>query len=84
MAEMQIDSGIDIKRIKVYFEEELALRKESENVYLMDGCKIILESRPNKNAFLKMPRTLVRFIGEEEVCQQQQHLFRMRFLSAGG
>lgn len=84
VVELQIDSGIELKRIKTYFKEEMKLVEKEENVYFMDNCKIILENMPNKHGLLKLPRTLVRFVGEEEICKQQQHLFRMRFLSAGG
>lgn len=84
MVELQINSGIELKRIKDYFESELVLKQETENIYLLEGCKIILEVLPNQIGLLKLPRTLVRFIGEDEICRQQQENFRMRFLSAGG
>lgn len=84
MVELQINSGVEYGRIKDYFERELNYLNEEENVYLREGCKIILEMTPKQIGLLKLPRTLVRFIGEEDICQQEQANFRMRFLSAGG
>ena len=84
MVELQINSGIEPQRIKDYFEIELALLQDETGAYIMENCQITLEEAANPMGMLKLPRTLIRFVGAKEVCEQQQHLFRMRFLSAGG
>ena len=84
MAELRIDSGIERYRITAYLEEELHLQKEQEGVYCIPGCTITLETKVNSHAVLRIPRTLVTFSGEEEICRTMQYQFRLRFLSAGG
>lgn len=84
MTVLQINSGIDYKRIIAYLEDELRLFRDDAGGYLADGCVIQLEPLDSSDNVLKIQRTLVTFSGEEEACRMQQKQFRMRFLSAGG
>ena len=84
MAERQINSGIEQKRIVAYLEEELGIVPQMDGRYILPGCVITLESLKEEHSILQIPRTLVTFSGEEEVCEQWQKQFRLRFLSAGG
>lgn len=84
MITLQINSGMARQRIVAYLEEELQLSAVQEGVYAAKGCTITLEPLIQPDAALKIPRTLVSFIGEAEACRQYQQQFRLHFLSAGG
>ena len=80
---LQINSGIERARILQWLEQELGVTAVQRNVYMLDGCTIILQPLP-PGVLPNIPRTLVIFSGEDDACQKYQQQFRLRFLSAGG
>ena len=84
MAERQINSGIERKRIVAYLEVELGIIPQMDGRYILPGCVITLKSLEEEHSILQIPRTLVTFTGEAEACAEWQKQFRLRFLSAGG
>ena len=86
MVQLEINSGIAPQRILQWLLDDAgaAIDDTAENRYRLPGCEIILEAIPQEQWTLGLPRTLVRFCGEQEACETWQHRFRMNFLSAGG
>ncbi len=85
---MELDCGIQLKRIVSWLNGELACAREDDAwVFEADGgaCHITaceLESR--RLGVVELDRTLVTIEGDEPTVEAFMHLFTLRFMSAGG
>ncbi|MBQ9042433.1 MAG: hypothetical protein IJ111_06420 [Eggerthellaceae bacterium] len=85
---MELDCGIQRKRIVGWLRDELALSCEGQAwVFEADGkaCHITadeLESR--RLGTVNLDRTLVTIEGDEAAAEAFMRLFTLRFMSAGG
>lgn len=85
---MELDCGIQRKRIVSWLRDELALPREGQAwLFEADGkaCRITtdeLESR--RLGTVDLDRTLVVVEGDDEAEEAFMRLFTLRFMSAGG
>ena len=76
--------AIDPERVRAFFEE-LPDAEAVDDSFQINGCRVILT--PASGTLLgkwTMPRTIIRFEGDEEAVEALYRRFFLRFLSAGG
>ena len=72
------------ERVRAFFEEQ-SDAEAVDNSFQISGCRVTLT--PTSGTLLgkwAMPRTLIRFEGDEEAVEAIYRRFFLRFLSAGG
>lgn len=79
------ESGIDYQYIHTYLHDELALEKTGASTYRYKQAELTLTPLPpRKVGSFNMQRNRVDMRGDPDDIAEFEHMFLMRFLSAGG
>ena len=73
------------ERIGAFLRSIGGLRREGEDVYVFEGCEVRLTRLADRTlGRVSLPRTELRFSGEEEATRRIYRAFFLNFLSEGG
>lgn len=84
MFEYEINSGIPAEEILSYFTDAALRCNKVEKVFYGDGWEVRLFVLPDAiHRSIVIPRTMIRFRGEEVQCEFLIHSFRKTFMRGG-
>lgn len=85
---MELDCGIQTKRITAWLDDEISLPKEGDRWVFAQGgrtCRISASPLENRKlAGISLERTLVTVEGDAAAIDAFNRIFTLRFISAGG
>ena len=78
-------SGVPYTQIVNYLKEELALKSMGAGAFCYKNAVIrIVQMEPRALGNISLPRNEIKMQGDATDIQEFEHVFLMRFLSAGG
>lgn len=84
MFEYKINSGIPEEELRLYFMDAALSYNEDERIFYGDGWEVRLFVLPDAiHRSIIIPRTMIRFRGEEVKCESLIHSFRKAFMRGG-
>ena len=85
---MELDCGIQYRRIAAWLDDELRLPREGEEwLFTSDGATCRISASPLESRSLggiEIERTLLSTHGDQPALDVFERLFTLRFISAGG